>query len=85
MIHDVLSDPGRWGPIPADSSNIGHICPGCGEPLKAGQRPALVNGTPANEEEAARADAGRAHTVACELAHEACAVAWVQRRAEESP
>lgn len=83
MIHGVLSDSGRWDPIPAGRSSIGRICPGCGEPLKAGQRPVLVNGEPADKEEAALAAAGRAHTVACQLAHEACAVAWTQRRREE--
>lgn len=84
MIREVLSRHGRFGPLGADHPGCGRICPGCGEPMKAGQVPALVNGTPADEEDAARAAEGRPHTVACGLAHEACAVAWAQRWLEEA-
>lgn len=84
MIRDVLSEPGRWEPLDADHPSVGRICPGCGEPLKAGQRPAFVNGVPADDEDAEKVAEGRAHTLAVELAHEACTVAWVQRRNEEA-
>lgn len=72
-ITDVLTAPGRFGPLADDHPAVGRECAGCGQPLRAGDVPALVNGVPADQKDQAKADAGRPHTVSCELAHESCA------------
>lgn len=73
MIVNVLSPRGRFEPLAADHPAVGQPCIGCGKLLEPGQPPSLVNGVPADADEQASADAGRAHTVQAQLAHESCA------------
>lgn len=64
MIKDVLSDRGRFAALAPDHPGVGTVCPGCGEPLEAGERPALVN---------SKTIEGEQYTVEAVLAHERCA------------
>lgn len=71
-----LSPPGRFDPLPEDHPAVGGICPGCDQPLAAGDRVALCNGIPADEDEQAKADAGQPHNVRVTPAHEGCVDEW---------
>ena len=71
-IREVLSDRGRFAPLSYGHPSIGQACVACDGPIKAGHVVALVNGAPADEDEAVRAGEGRAYTAVAELAHEGC-------------
>lgn len=72
-IRSTDSDLGRFDPLREDHPAVGWICPGCGQPLEVGDRPALVNGQPADDAERLRQQLGRAYTTEVKLAHEVCA------------
>lgn len=73
VLRDRLSPKGRFGPTPADHPSIGDPCHLCGEAIEEGQVPSLVMLGPADEEEAAKAEAGRAYNAVAAVAHETCA------------
>lgn len=66
--------PDRFGPLDVDHPAVGTLCPGCDCPLRGGDVPMFVNGRPADEEEAAKAAAGRPHNEQVDLAHQDCAI-----------
>ena len=68
-----LSPFGRFGPLAEGHPGVGMVCPGCGVVLVVGDRPSLVDGVPASDEDAVKAAAGRAHNAEARIAHEACA------------
>lgn len=72
-IRSTESDLGRFDPLREDHPAVGWICPGCGQPLEVGDRPAMVNGEPADEAERLRQQLGRSFTSEVKLAHEVCA------------
>lgn len=72
MKGDVLSEPGRFGPLAADNPSVGNICGICETPLVVGDRPALAEIGPADEEEAVKAAAGRAYNAEAAVVHERC-------------
>lgn len=71
-IRAAASAAGRFGPLREDHPSVGERCPLCGRPLLAGDRPCLVALGPADEEERAKAAAGRAHNAEALVAHESC-------------
>lgn len=73
MGHTVLSPQGRFGPLSETHPGVGQTCPICGTELFAGQFPALIDPIPGSPEDEAKAEAGRAHNVQCDIAHEDCA------------
>lgn len=73
MIHEVLSPYDRFQPLKSSHPLVGSKCVGCGEVLKAGDRPSLVNGIPPDTEEMEKAMRGAAHTVEAKPAHQHCA------------
>ena len=68
-ISEVLSERGRFVPLSDGHPGVGAVCPGCGEELKAGQRPSLVNPSPPGPEDEGKA----AYNAECVMAHESCA------------
>jgi hypothetical protein len=69
-----LKDPDRFAPLAEAHPAVGLICPGCDRPLRTGDRVMFVNGRPADDEEAAKAAAGRPYNEQVDLAHQDCAI-----------
>jgi hypothetical protein len=74
MRGDRLSAPGRFSPLTADHPAVrdGQRCAVCGQPMLAGEVPALIEIGPADAEEARRAEAGAAYTAEADIAHDEC-------------
>lgn len=66
-IAEVVSEYGRFGPLPEGDPSVGRICPGCETPMRVGDRPSLVNPSPPPE------DAGAFYNAEVQIAHEDCA------------
>lgn len=73
MIYEVLSPYDRFQPLKSSHPLVGTDCVECGKPMKAGDRPSLVNGIPPNTEEMDKAMRGAPHTVEAKPAHQSCA------------
>ena len=73
----------RWcGPKTPDHPSVGMPCPLCGVAFKEGDYTGLVPIRPADEEEAAKAAAGRAHNAEAVEVHRDCMAATAQAWAE---
>lgn len=70
---NVLSPKGRFGQLLASDPKIGNVCRMCDRPFEAGDVPALVEIGPADLDEQAKADEGKAHNVEAAMVHERCA------------
>ena len=63
------SPQGRFGPTTVELGP----CAICHDLVKGGDIPTIVNAVPADAEEQAKADAGRAYNARCDMAHQSCA------------
>ena len=68
----ILSPPGRFKPLSETHPGVGTVCSLCGDPVRVGQRPALIEVGPADTDEERKAAAGRAYTAEAALVHESC-------------
>lgn len=64
--------PRAFNPLPDDHPSVGELCALCNQPMQAGDVPTLIATGPADEEEAAKAAAGRAYTAIAAVAHWTC-------------
>lgn len=69
----------KFSPLSDGHPSIGQVCYFCDEPLKAGDVPTLVVRRPADNEEDAKARAGRAYNAIAEVAHYDCAMREAHR------
>ncbi len=75
MNGDVLSKPGRFGPLSADHPSVGKDCGICDQPMNVGDVPALVEVEPDDDLQRFKRDRGGAYTATCHITHETCAYA----------
>lgn len=63
----------EMGPLADDHPQVGKECLGCGRQFVAGDRVTLRSTRPADDEEAAKADAGLPYISLAEVVHWRCA------------
>lgn len=66
-------DERKFGPMTPDHPSVGQTCPGCGQPITAGEYTTLVAIGPGDDQEAReRKRAGRFYNAVCVIAHWSC-------------